>query len=159
MRRRNPEAFQGAIRFQNHILANQHVIIINHLGTEAMYYLTDRIQSISGVKDVIPTRNVSQNGKFYVLVDKKAETAVRSELHKRFDKWYSEAVPEDAKPKVGQFEGSPAVGIPRSDGYSSGENSRMTASTKSFLQYSVASMEQSMNDDDQYLDSAWEQDR
>ena len=32
----------------------------------------------------------------------------------------------------------------------------MTASTKSFLQYSVASMEQSMNEDVQYLDSAWE---
>ena len=158
MRRRNPEAFQGAIRYQNHILANQHVVMINHLGTEAMYYLTDRIQSISGVKDVIPTKKVSQNGKFYVLVDKKAETSVRTALQKCFDEWYSEVVPEDAKPKVGQFEGLPAVGIPRSegDGYSSGENSRMTASTKSFLQYSVASMEQSTNEDVQYLDSAWE---
>jgi hypothetical protein len=32
MRRRNPEAFQGAMRYQNHILANLHVVMIKHLG-------------------------------------------------------------------------------------------------------------------------------
>ena len=49
MRRRNPEAFQGAICYQNHLLHNQRVVMINNLGTEAMYYLTDRIQVIQGV--------------------------------------------------------------------------------------------------------------
>lgn len=33
----------------------------------------------------------------------------------------------------------------------------MTASTKSFMMFSVASMEQSTNEEDQYLDRAWEQ--
>ena len=41
MCQRNLDAFQGAIRYLNHILANQHVIMIHNLETEAMYYLTD----------------------------------------------------------------------------------------------------------------------
>ena len=48
MRRKNPEAFQGAIRYQDDILANQHVEMIHHLGMDAVYYLTDRIQVIPG---------------------------------------------------------------------------------------------------------------
>ena len=83
MRRRNPQAFQGAIRYQNQILANQHVVMIVNLGTEAMYYLSYRIKSISGVKDVIPT----ENGKFYVLVDKNIENTVHELLTKQFDRW------------------------------------------------------------------------
>jgi hypothetical protein len=157
MRRKHPEAFQGALRYQNHILANQHVVMINNLGTEAMYYLTDRIKTISGVTDVIPTKKVSQNGKFYVLVQKQAESAVRDSLKKCFDRWYHDAVPEDAKPKEGQYDGPPGVANPRSDGFSSGENSWLTSSTKSFLTYSVTNMEQSVTENDQDLDSAWDQ--
>ncbi len=52
----NPDAFQGAIRYQNHILANQLVVMISYLGMDNMYYLTDQIQVILGVKDVIPQR-------------------------------------------------------------------------------------------------------
>jgi hypothetical protein len=37
MRRTNPDAFQGAIRYQNHILVNQLVVLINNLGMDAMY--------------------------------------------------------------------------------------------------------------------------
>jgi hypothetical protein len=121
LRKKNPEAFQGAIRYQNHILANQHVVMINNLGTEAMYYLTDRIQAIPGVHDVIPTKKVTQNGKFYVLVDKNAENKVREKLKKKFDGWYWETVPDDAKPKNGQFYGKPEVATPKTDGYSSRE--------------------------------------
>jgi hypothetical protein len=157
MRRRNPEAFQGAIRYQNHLLANQYVVMINNLGTEAMYYLSDRIKVIQGVHDVVPTKKVSENGKFYVLVDKSSDKKVRESLMKRFDAWYREIVPDDAKPKDGQFAGPPGVGNSRNDGYSSGENSCMTTSTKSFLSYSVASMEKTSNHvDEQYLDRAWE---
>jgi hypothetical protein len=46
MRRRNQDALQGAIRYQNHSLSTQHVIVINNIGTEAMYYLSDRIRAI-----------------------------------------------------------------------------------------------------------------
>ncbi|KAI2499827.1 hypothetical protein MHU86_14644 [Fragilaria crotonensis] len=140
MRRKSPEAFQGAIRYQNHMLANQYVIMINSLGSEAMYYLADRIQAISGVHDVIPTKAVDQTGRFYVLVDKAAEPKVRESLLKQFDLWYEEVVPEDAKPKEGKFEGIPGVGNPRADGYSSGDNSWLTTSTRSFMQFSVTSM-------------------
>jgi hypothetical protein len=130
--------------------------MINNLGTEAMYYLTDRIQAIPGVHDVIPTKKVTQNGKFYVLVDKKAENKVREKLKKKFDGWYWETVPDDAKPKEGQFYGKPEVATPKTDGYSSGENSWTTASTKSFLSYSAASMVTAETDaEGNDLDYAW----
>ena len=155
MRRKNPDAFQGAIRYQNHLLANQHVIMVNNLGMDAMYYLTNRIQAISGVRDVIPTRKVMDNGKFYILVDKNAAAGVRESLKNRFDRWYHEVVPDDAKPKTGQFEGPPEIGTPRSDGFSNGENSWITSSTKNFMSFSVTGMETSMEDyDTSNLDGA-----
>ena len=155
MRRKNPEAFQGAIRFQNHVLANQHVIMINSLGTEAMYYLSDRIRVVAGVKDVIPTKAVDQTGRFYVLVDKGAVTKARDSLLKKFDQWYREQVPEDAKPKEGKFQGPPCVENPNTDAYSNGENSWMTTSTRSFMTFSVACMETTTSNEAQFLDRAW----
>jgi hypothetical protein len=144
--------------YQNHILAIQHVVMINYLGSDAMYYLTDRIQTITGVLyEVIPTKKVSENGKFYVLVDKKAVSDVRESLTKTFDRWFQEFVPEDARPKPGRFDGPPEIGKPKSDGYSSGDNSWITASTKSFLTYSVKNMETDTSVESQDLDSAWEQ--
>ncbi|KAI2512755.1 hypothetical protein MHU86_1543 [Fragilaria crotonensis] len=158
MRRRNPDAFQGAIRYQNHILANQHVVMINYLGLDAMYYLSDRIQAMSGVQDVIPAKKVDQNGKFYVLVQKNDANKVRQSLQKQFAEWFRDIVPEDAKPKEGQFEGPPVVPNPKTDGYSSGENSWMTTSTKSFMEYSVESMTTNTIDSGTMfrLDRAWD---
>ena len=158
MRTKNPEAFQGAIRYQNHMIAHQHVVMIHHLGTDAMYYWSDRIKAIQGVQDVLPTKKqVSQNGKFYVLVNKNDENRVRKSLQKRFDGWYREVVPDDAKPKEGQFGSPPEVPTPRTDGYSSGDNSWMTTSTKSFMEYSVESMTSTTsNVDTSYLDNAWD---
>ena len=131
--------------------------MINYLGTDAMYYLTDRIQVIPGVQGVIPTKKVSQNGKFYVLVDKKESNRVRQTLQKIFDGWYREVVPADAKTKNGQFDGSPEVPTPRNDGYSSGDNSWLRAYTKSFMEYSVAGMATTTtNGDASYLDRVWD---
>lgn len=48
MRQKNPDAFQGAIRYQKHIIANWHMVMINHLGMDAMNYLTDCIQILPG---------------------------------------------------------------------------------------------------------------
>jgi hypothetical protein len=122
-----------------------------------MYYITDRIRAIPGVQDVIPTKNVSQNGRFYVLVDKNVESKVRDSLQKKFDEWYKEVVPEDAKPKDGQFYGKPEVGTPKTDGYSSGDNSWTSASTKSFMTFSAASMAtHDTSGNDTHLDSAWD---
>ncbi len=82
-------------------------MINTNLGTEAMYYLSDGIKVIQDVHDVVPTKKVSQNGKFFVLVDKLSEKKVRKSLKERFDAWYREVVPEDAKPLDGHFGGVP----------------------------------------------------
>ena len=153
MRKRNPEAFQGAIRYQNHTLSIQQVIAINYIGKDAMYYLTDRIQSIVGVIDVVPTRNEAQTGRYFVIVNKEDDQRVREKLHKKFKQWYEDAVPDDARPKPDQYTGtSPEIGNVNSDGFSEGDNSWMTNSTRSFMSFSVASMKSDGNTDELYLD-------
>ena len=109
MRRRNPEAFQGAIRYQNHLLSTQHVIVINNIGKDAMYYLTDRIRAISGVIDVVATKRVDISGRYYAIVHKENIQIVRDKLTKRFGQWYPEIVPEDARPRPDQFNGPPGI--------------------------------------------------
>jgi hypothetical protein len=39
-------------------------VVINFISKEAMYYLTDRIQVIPGVIDVVPTRTVGKTGRY-----------------------------------------------------------------------------------------------
>lgn len=121
MRKKNPEAYQGAIRYQNHLLANQHVVVIDNLGTNAMYYISDRIKDIAGVIDVVPNRNVNTNGRYCVLIPKEQINAVRDTFNKCFDQWYIDTVSIDARPREGRFEGPPKIAKSRSDGFSSGE--------------------------------------
>jgi hypothetical protein len=158
MRRRNPEAFQGAIRYQNHLLSNQHVLVIDNIGKEAMYYISDRIQAISGVIDVVPARNVEITGRYLIIVNKENMQRVRDKLSKTFNQWYNEVVPDDAKPKPEQYEGVPGIRNSRSDGFSEGDQSWMTSSTRSFMSFSVASMPSTgvAGENDQDLDRAWE---
>ena len=103
MQHQNSEAFHGAIRYQNHLLAKQYVVMINNLGTEVKYCLSDQIKVIQGLHNVVPTKKISQNGKFYVLVDKSSKKKVRESLKKSFNAWYRNRMPEDAMPKDGRF--------------------------------------------------------
>ena len=139
-RRRNPAAFQGAIRY-HHTLAIQQVIVINYVGQEAMHFLTDRIRAISGIIDVVPTRKVKETGRYIVIVNKQNIQSVWDKLKKKFDQWYTDAVPEDARPRSGQYAGVPAIGTPRYKSFSEGDQSWITNSTQSFMSFSVASME------------------
>ncbi len=79
-------------------------------------------------------------------------------MQQQFDEWYRDVVPEDAKPQDGKFEGPPEVPNPRTDGYSSGEHSWLTTSTKSFMEYSVSSMTTNTTNEDAMLclDRAWD---
>lgn len=84
--------------------------LARNAGRYPMYYLRDRIQAISGLQDVIPTKKVSQeNGKFYVLVNKAEESKVRQSLQNQCERWYWDDVPDDATPQDGHFEGPPEV--------------------------------------------------
>ena len=83
-----------------------------------------------------------------------SKIAVRATLYKRFEKWYIDNVPIDARPREGRFDGPPMIVKPRTDDYSSGEQSYMTTSSRSFMEYSTAAMTDS--DDTQDLDGIWE---
>jgi hypothetical protein len=155
---RNPDAFQGAIRFQNQTMSIQQVITINHIGKEAMYYLSDRIQAIPGVIDVVPTRNVEQTGRSFVIVNKDNVERVLETLLKKFNQCYADVVPDDARPKSDQYTGlPPEIGTARSEGFSEGDNLWMTNSTRSYMSFSVISTQTGKSNDKQYLDQTrWE---
>ena len=134
LRRRHPEAFQGAICYQNHVLSNQHMVVINNVGMDAMFYLSKRIKAIGGFQDAVPSRNVTINRRYNILVEKSSFANVRKELLKNFSSWYATEVPMDARPSDGKYPGPPGVAPPRQDGYLSGEQSYMTTSSYSFMQ-------------------------
>ncbi len=107
---------------------------------------------------MVPTRKVDETGRYLVIVNKDNIQRVRDKLKNKFDQWYADAVPEDARPRTGQYAGPPAVGTPRSENFSEGDQSWLTSSTRSFMSFSVASMEANgvTTKEQQHLDRTWE---
>jgi hypothetical protein len=68
MRARHPEAFERFIKAQTQTLATNFVILLNHIGPDAMHYLSDRILATSGVVSMLPSFSVNEDGKYKVLV-------------------------------------------------------------------------------------------
>ncbi len=67
LRAKHPEAFARIIRRQTEIISNNHVIIVNNVSKDTMYYLSDRILSVDGVSDVIRVPNSKHLGKHKIL--------------------------------------------------------------------------------------------
>ena len=87
MRARHPEAFERFIKAQTQTLATNYVILLNHIGPDAMHYLSDRILATSGVVSMLPSFSVNEDGKYKVLVHQKNYHRVRSHLNEVIPKW------------------------------------------------------------------------
>ena len=125
MRQRNPEALYKLIRAQNQFIANNRVILLNHIGESAIFYLDQHIASIPGVQGVLPTRH---QGQYKVSVQEKDFTTIRKHLQDNLSSWYKTNVTADAQKPEGMFSGPPEVAPISSDDYSDGEQSYMTVS-------------------------------
>jgi hypothetical protein len=146
MRRNHPESFYKAVRKQNYILSNQHTVVINHIGTAAMFYLEERIKAIAGVQDVVESRNCTETGKMNVLVNKELFKEVREHLTEKFKKWYEQHVPEESKPIEDQYKGPPEVQQQKGGSFGSGDGSWLTSSAESYKTFDFSFM---TNDDDE----------
>ena len=82
MRQKHPDAFQKLIRAQTRILSKNRVIILNNIGSAAMYYLSDHITSVLGVQALLPTKHTEESGRYKVLVTDKDFQSARNHMKK-----------------------------------------------------------------------------
>jgi hypothetical protein len=132
MRNKHPDAFIKLIKAQTQLLAKNRVINLNHIGTEAMYYMSDHIQSVMGVQALLPTK-YTDLGQYKVLVTEKDFKKVREHFQKYLIPWYDQYVEPDARNPESRYPGPPAVASIDADDYSEDEKSYMTVSVNTAL--------------------------
>ena len=68
LRAKHPEAFSRFIQQHTKILSQNHMIVLNYIGNQSIFYLEERIRAIKGVIDIVPCQSVEIDGKFRVQV-------------------------------------------------------------------------------------------
>ena len=139
MRSKHPEAYARILLQQSKIITDQHVIILQNISPDTMYYLSDRIGSIDGVLDIKEATYRKDLGKYRILVHKDDFQSARKSLQFGLQQWYADCVPEDAKPRTNRFPGEPEVAPILSDGDSSGEDSYYSTSVNTAMSYDSVS--------------------
>ncbi|KAI2501780.1 hypothetical protein MHU86_12700 [Fragilaria crotonensis] len=139
LRSKHPDAYVRFIRQQTKHLADNHVFIMNNVSIDAMYYLSDHIKAVRGIKDVIAGPRVLYDGRHKVLVNKddfhQAQNSVISQLHE----WFDLHVSADAKIINARFLDPPEVAPLFSDGYSRGEGTYLSSSVNTAMSYATMS--------------------
>jgi hypothetical protein len=138
MRRRKPDDFKKILQAQTKMIASHRVVVLNHIGADAMYYLEDHIQAITGIKMMFPARSIDVDGSYRLLVNSSEFDNVRKHLLKYLKPLYDQYVEPDARPNPQRYAGPPQVSPLDSDEYSQGEQSYMTISVNTALSYASA---------------------
>ena len=133
MRRKFPDGFAKAVRYQTHQLASNMTVVLENISEDMMFYLKSHLQAIPGVTDIIPAFDVAVTGKHRMLVDKTEFARIRATVTKSLPVWCDNHISADALPTPGQFLGPARVRPIYNDGMSSGDNSWMSASNASFM--------------------------
>ena len=106
MRNKSPTAFTHAIRRQSDSIANHHTIILQNIGVDAMYYLSDHILNLEGSIDLTPAKSVEWNGNYRLLVTKQHFRLIRKSLmHQLVPEWFTTHVPTDTHPREDAYPG------------------------------------------------------
>jgi hypothetical protein len=129
MKNKSPEAFGRTIMQQNRLFEANHVILLNYVGSNVMYYLMDRIMSIRGIKDIVPAPSVSRDGKYKIQVSKTDFHGIRKTLMNNLSQWYEEHVPDDAKATTQSFYAPPEVASIKADDHSSSNGAYMSSAS------------------------------
>lgn len=136
LRARHPDAFERFVKAQTQMLATNYVILLNHIGPDAMHYLSDRILAISGVVALLPSISVNEDGRYKVLVHQKNYHKVRDYLKQAIPEWYEEHVEPDAKAPEYRYPGPPEVSPIESDGISQGDQTYLSISINTAMSIS-----------------------
>jgi hypothetical protein len=140
MRSKFPAAYVQAIKYQTSNMNATRVVVLQNISEAMMFYLRPYLNAIPGVRDLLASPKVDDNGRHTVLVDQAAFKSVRNVISKNLEGWINEHVSIDALPKDEQFAGSARVKPIYDDGMSSGENTWMSASNASFLSMDLSTV-------------------
>lgn len=128
----HPKEFTNAIKYQNSFLKSIYVIPLLNCTAESLFYFEAKIKNITGVREIIPSRNADTTGRFNILVHEQAFKSARAEMIANFEEWYME-VPNDARPHPDAFSGRTCIGAQGGeDDQSTGDHSFMSMSALSF---------------------------
>ena len=92
MRAQHPEAYLRCIQQQTKLMASTRVIVLNYVGRDVMFYLSDHILAMNGVHAVLPAPTVDMDGRYRVQVDKDDFHSIRKELMTCITPWYNDLV-------------------------------------------------------------------
>ena len=132
LRRKYPEAYEKAIKYQTHLLQSTMVIILQNISSDMMFYLQEHIMMVKGVRELLASPKPSDPGRYSLLVEKNQFEPIRTTLKQNLSHWITTFVESDAQPTEYQFSG-PARVKPLYDDESLGDNSWMTTSNVSFM--------------------------
>lgn len=146
LRRKFPDGYEKAIRYQTQQLTTSMVVILQNITTDMMFYLQPQIAHVKGIRDMIPSPKGDDTGRYSILVEKTEFDQVRKTISTQLPEWLRTGVPSDAMPPTDCFPGPARVKPLFDDGISSGQNSWMTQSHASFM-----SMELPTGQNDDYF--------
>ena len=97
-----------------------------------MYYMSDHISAVPGVKALLPTKH-NDLGQYKISVTEKDFQRIRAHLQKYIKPWYDQFVEPEARNPESKFPGPPIVASIEADDYSEDEQSYMTVSVNTAL--------------------------
>ena len=97
-----------------------------------MYYMSDHISAVPGIKALLPTKHDTL-GQYKISVTEKDFQRIRAHLQKYIKPWYDQFVEPDARNPESKFPGPSTVASIEADDYSEDEQSYMTVSVNTAL--------------------------
>jgi hypothetical protein len=140
LRYTHPNSFANALKMQNKIMHDTYVLPLHHITPDKLFYLQPKIEQITGVTAVVPTRTTSQIGRYNILISSGQFKATKAIITQIFPAWY-DTVPADAKqnPDSLKFLGSPGIKPEtEKDDESSGAILFLTTSAASFASFDMS---------------------
>lgn len=77
-------------------MVKNRVILLSHIGSAAMYYLTDHTTAVNGVQALLPTKYNDLLGQYKLSVTEKDFQSVSCQMQKYLMAWYDQYVEPDA---------------------------------------------------------------
>ena len=109
LRRKYPDGYEKAIRYQTHLLQGTMVVILQHISSDIMFYLQENIMTVPGVRALLESPKGSETGQYSVLVEKAQFSQIRATLKNALPNWVNDFVEIDAQPTEYQFPGPARV--------------------------------------------------
>jgi hypothetical protein len=150
MRGTHPDSYARSIQRQTKMMSETRIISMNYFGSDVMFYLSEHIMAIPGVKAIVPAPTFERDGRYRVAVEKPEFNSIRSHLQKNVHTWIEEyVIDDDAMRSLKKYPAPPEIGMIDSDIYSTGEGTYMTESANTAMSYDSVSSDLTNNGESQ----------